>query len=87
MKNSRFSRQEPVGLANVTVSSSGNFLGIAAIHLDRLLKQRIALRKRTIPFALPPQRGGLRNLSGRAVSLAAETAYDLRTLSYNPTNP
>jgi hypothetical protein len=34
--------QEPVGLAHETLSSSGNFLGMAEIRLDRLLKQRCA---------------------------------------------
>jgi hypothetical protein len=54
---------EPVGPANETITSPGNFLGMAAICLDRLLKQRSALRKLGTPFDFPPQRGGLRSLS------------------------
>jgi hypothetical protein len=42
-----------------TISSSGNFIGMAGICLDRLLKQRSALRKPDFSFDLPPQRGVL----------------------------
>jgi hypothetical protein len=59
---------------------------MAAICLDRLLKQRSALRELAIPFDFPPQRGGLRSLSLRAVCIAAEIASVFRTLSQGPTN-
>jgi hypothetical protein len=36
-----------------TISSSGNSIGMAGIRLDRLLKQRSALRKPDFPFDLP----------------------------------
>jgi hypothetical protein len=35
---------------------------------------------------LPPHRGGLRNLSGRAICIAAESTSELRALGQNPTN-
>ena len=38
--------REPVGLVNEPKSSSGDFLGMAAIRLDRLPRQRSALRIR-----------------------------------------
>jgi hypothetical protein len=47
-------------------SFSESFSGIAGFCLDRLLKQRSALRKPNLSFSLPPQRGGLRNSSGLA---------------------
>ena len=62
--------QEPVGPANETITSSGNFLGMTAICLDRLFKQRSALHKLGTPFDFPPQRGGLRSLSVGAGCLA-----------------
>jgi hypothetical protein len=46
-----------------TMSSSGNFIWVAGIRLDRLLNQRSALRKPDFFFDLPPPRGGLRSLS------------------------
>jgi hypothetical protein len=36
---------------------------MAGIRLDRLLKQRSALRKPEISFAFPPPRDGLRSLA------------------------
>jgi hypothetical protein len=42
-----------------TLFSLGNFIGMAGICLDRLLKQRSALRKPDFSFDLPPPRGGL----------------------------
>jgi len=55
------------------MSLSKNFIGIAKTGLDRLLRQRSALRKRGHRFSdLPPQRGGLRILSGGAVFLATK---------------
>ena len=74
------------GLLMNTISSSGNFIGMAGICLDRLLKQRSALRKPDFSFDFPPQRGGLRSLSGGAVCIAAETTSEFRTLSQSPTN-
>jgi hypothetical protein len=56
-----------------TVSSSGNFLWLAGICLDRLLKQRSALRKPDFFFAFPPPRGGLRSLSVAADCLATKS--------------
>jgi hypothetical protein len=53
-----------------TMVSSGNFIGMAGIRLDRLLKQRSALRKPDFSFDFPPQRGGLRSLSVGAGCLA-----------------
>ena len=35
------------------------------ICLDRLLKQRLALRKTCIPLDCPPQRGGIKEFVGR----------------------
>jgi hypothetical protein len=54
------------------VSPVRNFVAVAGICFDRLLKQRGALRKPCILLDHPPQRGGLRSLSGEAVCLAAE---------------
>jgi hypothetical protein len=69
-----------------TISSSGNFIWIAGICLDRLLKQRSALQKLDFSFDLPPPRGGLRSLSVGAVCLAAEFSNSFRPFSQNPTN-
>ena len=41
---------------------------------------------KSLEFDFPPQRGGLRSLSGGAVCFAAETMSDLRTLRQSPTN-
>jgi hypothetical protein len=60
-----------------TISSSGNSIGMAGICLDRLLKQRAALRKPDFSFDLPPPRGGLRSLSVGAGCIAMKS----RTLS------
>jgi hypothetical protein len=38
------------------ISSSGNFIGMAEIRLDRLLKQRSALREPDFSFGFPPPR-------------------------------
>jgi hypothetical protein len=55
------------------IFSTREFVAIAGTGLNRLLKQRSALRKRGHRFSdLPPQRGGLRILSGGAVFLAAK---------------
>jgi hypothetical protein len=48
------------------MSPSGNFNGMTGICLDRLLKQRSALRKPDFSFGFPPRRGGLGNLSAKA---------------------
>jgi hypothetical protein len=64
----------------------GIFTSMEGICLDRLLKQRFALRKPGIPFDFPPQRGGLRSLSGGAVCIAAENTSGFRTLIQSPTN-
>jgi hypothetical protein len=69
-----------------TKSSSGNFNGMTGICLDRLLKQRFALRKPEFSFDFPPQRGGLRSLSVEAACLAAAIAHFSRTYIPNPTN-
>jgi hypothetical protein len=45
-----------------TISSSGSFMGLAEGCLDRLLKQRSALRKPDFSFKFPPSRDGLRSL-------------------------
>jgi hypothetical protein len=39
-----------------TISSSGNFIGMAGICLDRLLKQRSALRKSEFSFSAAARR-------------------------------
>jgi hypothetical protein len=59
---------------------------MAGICLDRLLKQRPALRKLGNPLDFPPQRGGLRSLSDGAACIAAEITSGIRTLRQNPTN-
>jgi hypothetical protein len=56
-----------------TMSSSENFIGMTGICLDRLLKQRFALRKPDFSFDLPPLRGGLRSLSVGAGYLATKS--------------
>jgi hypothetical protein len=61
-------------------------MAMDGICLDRLLKQRSALHKQGILIDLPPQRGGLRSLSGVTVFVAAEITSELRTLSQSPTN-
>jgi len=68
------------------VSSAGIFIAMAGICLDRLLKQRSALRKLCIPLDFPPQRGGLRSLSGGADCVAADITSELRILRESPTN-
>jgi len=55
------------------MSPSGNFNGMTGICLDRLLKQRSALRKPDFSFGFPPRRGGLRNLSVAAGCLATKS--------------
>jgi hypothetical protein len=55
------------------ISSSGNFIGMAETRLDRLLKQRSALRKPDFFFGLPPPRGGLRSLSVGADCIATQS--------------
>jgi len=55
-----------------TISSSGNFIGMAGICLDRLLKQRSALQKPDFSFDFPPPCGGLRSLSVAADCIATE---------------
>jgi hypothetical protein len=59
---------------------------MAGICLDRLLKQRCALRKPDFVFDFPPQRGGLRSLSVGAFCLAADIASSFRTFIQSPTN-
>jgi hypothetical protein len=79
--------QEPVGPANEYLIISWSFIAMAGICLDRLLKQRSALRRPGNPFDFPPRlRGGLRSLSVAAVCLAAEIASFLRTFIQSPTN-
>jgi len=68
------------------VSSAKNSIAIAGICLDRLLKQRSALRRLDISFDFPPQRGGIRSLSLRAVGIAAEITSVFRIMSQGPTN-
>jgi hypothetical protein len=55
------------------ISSSGNLIGMTGIFLDRLLKQRSALRKPDFSFDFPPPSGGLRSLSVRADCLATNS--------------
>jgi hypothetical protein len=69
-----------------TLSSSGNFVGMAGICLDRLLKQRSALPHHGPLADLLPQRGGLRSLSVAVVGLAAAIENFSRTFLQNPTN-
>jgi len=68
------------------VSSTGNLIAIEGIWLDRLPKQRSALRKPDVLFDVPPQRGGLRSLSGGAVCHAAEVTSVFRALIQDSTN-
>jgi hypothetical protein len=56
-----------------TISSSGNFIGMAEIRLDRLLEQHSALRKPDFSFGFPPPRGGLMSLSVGADYIATES--------------
>jgi hypothetical protein len=56
-----------------TLSSSGNFIWVAGSCLDRLLKQRSALRKPDFFFDFPPLRGGLRSLSVKAGCIATKS--------------
>jgi len=51
----------------------GKFRWMAGICLDRLLKQRSALRKLDFFFDLPPPRGGFRSLSVAADYLATKS--------------
>jgi hypothetical protein len=74
------------GLPMNIVSSARNFMARERVYLDRFLKQRSALLKSEVSFDLPPPRGGLRNLSGRAVCSAAEFTSVFRTLIQGPTN-
>jgi len=69
-----------------TIPSSGDFIEMAEICLDRLLKQRFALRKPKISFDFPPQRGGLRSWSDAAVCLAAAIVHRSRAFIPSPTN-
>jgi hypothetical protein len=55
------------------ISTSGNFVLIAGICLDRLLKQRFALQKPDFSFDLPPPRGGLGSLSVGADCIAPKS--------------
>jgi len=68
------------------ISSASNLIAMAGTCLDRLLKQRSALRKPDIPFDFPPQSGGLRSLSGGTVYIATVTTSGSRTLSQSPAN-
>jgi hypothetical protein len=67
-------------------SSVEDLIAMDGICLDRLLKQRSALRISGFLFDFPPQRGGLRSLSGGAVCNAAENTSAFRTLIQSPTN-
>jgi hypothetical protein len=69
-----------------TLSSLGNFVGMAGICLDRLLKQRSALPQPGTLSDLPPQRGGFRSLSVAAVYLATAMENSSQTFIQNPTN-
>jgi hypothetical protein len=68
------------------ISSSGKFIAMAGICLDRLLKQRSALPNLGNPLDFPPQCGGFRSLSDGAACIAAEIASEIRTRRQNPTN-
>ena len=63
------------------MSSVKNLVAMDGICLDRLLKQRFALRRPDNPFDSPPQRGGLRSLSGGAGCLAPEARAPSELLS------
>jgi hypothetical protein len=54
------------------VSSANVFVAMAGICLDRLLKQRSALRKPDFSINLPPLCGGFRSLSVGVDSIATE---------------
>jgi hypothetical protein len=55
------------------VSSAGISIAMAGVCLDRLLKQRSALRKPDFSFDFPPLRGGLRSLSVEADCIATKS--------------
>ncbi|HTZ20881.1 MAG TPA: hypothetical protein VMC06_08360 [Opitutaceae bacterium] len=57
-----------------TISSAGKFIGMTGICLDRLLKQRSALRISDSFVGFPPLRGGLRILSVAADCIATNPA-------------
>jgi hypothetical protein len=54
---------------------------MAEICLDRLLKQRSALRKPDSSFDFPPPRGGLRSLSVKAGCFATTSQAHSELLS------
>jgi hypothetical protein len=55
------------------ISTSGSFILLAGICLDRLLRQRSALQKPDFFFDLPQPRGGLRSLSVGAGCIATKS--------------
>jgi hypothetical protein len=63
------------------MSSVKNLVAMDGIYFDWLLKQRFALRRPDNPFDSPPQRGGLRSLSGEADCLAPESRAPSELLS------
>jgi hypothetical protein len=70
---------------NIATLSNG-FMPMQGFCLDRLLKQRSALRESSSPSVLPPQRGGIRSLSDRAVCFATAITNLFRTSIRDPTN-
>jgi hypothetical protein len=68
----KFSGYEPVGLANEYHVFFEKFHLVAGIRLDRLLKQRSALRESEFSFDFPPPRD--------------EFSSSFRTLILSPTN-
>jgi len=56
------------------ISSSGNFIWMAVICLDRLLKQRPRCRKPDISFDFAPPCGRFKEFVGRGVLLRANTS-------------
>jgi hypothetical protein len=72
---------EPVGRAKKHHVFGQNLIAMDGTRLDRLLKQRFALRRPDNPFDSPPQRGGLRCLSGGAGCVAPESRAPSELLS------
>jgi hypothetical protein len=62
------------------------FLPMQGFCLDRLLKQRSALRRSSAPSDLPPPCGGIRSLSGGEDGLAADVTNSFRASIHAPTN-
>jgi hypothetical protein len=68
------------------VFSPALLIALKGACLDRLLKQRFALRESSIRSYLPPQRGRLRSLSGGPHGRVADPADPFPYIHPEPTN-